>query len=206
MANYRVRLEYDATRSVFVARAPELPSCSAEGETRAAALAALEQEIEAQVATMVEQGATAPTPVDEMQPPPDGDEAPARGSLDGRISAKVSPSLHRELLFLARAEGMPVDVLTAELLSESLALRAAREFRDPRGKRSRGGTQRDGNRRDGNRRDGTRRDGNRGPSYNQIMEDKASFLDYVRKQEQGQSPGNRRGRGRRRKRDEPSDE
>lgn len=205
MANYRVRVEYDAKRSVFVARAPELPSCSAEGETRAAALAALEEEIEAQVATMSEQGAAPPTPVDELRTAADdGDAPPERGELDGRISAKVSPSLHRELVFLARSENMPVDVLTAELLAESLALRSSRELRDPRGRRRRGGNQRDGNRRDGNRR---RDRDDRGPSYNQIMEDGASFLDYVRKQEQGQGQGlgNKR-RGRRRRRDGGGDD
>ena len=203
MANYRVSVTFDASRKVFVACAPELPSCSAEGDTRAAALEALEDEIAAQIANMREQGATPPIPVDELQPPRDEDSergaGAARGQLDGRISAKLSASLHRELLDLAQAEGMPLDVLAAELLTESLALRSARELRAGVGKQDRDGNRRDGNRRDqsqpGRPRDDSGRRGRERSSYTDIMQDKASFLEYVRGQEQAQQRGPRRRRG-----------
>ena len=201
--NYRVSVTFDAARKVFVASAPELLSCSAQGDTRAAALEALEDEIAAQIANMRDQGATPPIPVDELQPPrdddPDGRAGHFKGQLDGRVSAKLSASLHRELLYLARAEGMPLDVLAAELLAESLALRSARELRAGVGKRDRDGNQRDGNRREqsqpGRQRDDSGRRRRERSSYTDIMQDKASFLEYVRGQEQSQQRGPRRRRG-----------
>jgi len=56
MSNYRVLVSYDPERSVFVARAPELPHCSADGATRAEALTKVEEEIDAQLRNMRESG------------------------------------------------------------------------------------------------------------------------------------------------------
>jgi predicted RNase H-like HicB family nuclease len=202
--NYRVYVQYDAGRGAFVASAPELPRCLVEAPTRAEALALLEEEIDAQVATMRDQGRAAPIAVDEMSPAPEPAEgepgaadAPRGRALDGRIAAKISPSLHRELLFHARAEGLPVDILVGELLAESLAWRSARELRPPRGPgRDRGRGDR-GERDDrGNR---ARPDGRGRSDYGDVMEDKGSFLDYVRGLEQGRGdrgPRRQRGRGR----------
>ena len=46
---YRVLIQFDPGRGAYVARAPELSECAAEGDTRAEAFAQLEEELEAQV-------------------------------------------------------------------------------------------------------------------------------------------------------------
>jgi predicted RNase H-like HicB family nuclease len=184
---YRVVVRFDAARQTYVARAPELPSCEVDADTRAEALAALETEIDAQVATIADQGGVAPTPVDELREP----DSDGGGELDGRIAARVSTDLHRELLLQARAGGVTTDALVGELLAEALALRTARDLgRRPR--RGRG----EGDARQGDRRPRGRDRG----AYNDIMENKSSFLEYVRglEREGGDSrgQGGRRGGGR----------
>jgi predicted RNase H-like HicB family nuclease len=209
MPNYRVQVQFDAAKNVFLARAPELPQSSAEGATRAEAVARLEEEIAAQVATIADQGGNPPRAVDEMpvvsaspdEPP--SFSSSASGQLDGRISARVSPSLHRELLFHARVEGLPLDVLVGELLSESLAIRGIRDLRMPRGPRHpddqpRADAGRPPRRDDRGGGPGPGGGGGRGRdrAYSDIMESSASFLEYVRAQEQGQGrPGGGGGGG-----------
>ena len=46
MPHYRVLVQYDPEKNVYTARAPELEHCSAEGATRAEAIAKVEEEIE----------------------------------------------------------------------------------------------------------------------------------------------------------------
>src|SRR5260221_2168034 len=65
--NYRVVLSFEGDRKVFVARAPELEHCTAEGETRALAMAHLEEEIDAQLANMLSHGTTPPRSIDEEE-------------------------------------------------------------------------------------------------------------------------------------------
>jgi predicted RNase H-like HicB family nuclease len=220
---YRVSVQFDAARSVYVARAPELHECSAEGDTRAQALAELEEEIAAQVATIRDQGRQAPLAVDELPDPltagADGAGERAAGAesggdaaagqrngelLLGRISARISASLHRELLYAARFEGVEVDTVVGELLAEALALRGARSLSPAWRRRGRpearmGGNAADSRRAErhdedaqptewseptwqGERRGGRGRGGGGGGrfSYAAIMDDKASFLEYVR--------------------------
>jgi len=115
-------------------------------------------------------------------------------SVGNEVSARVSISVHRELVELARAENVSVDELVGELLVEALALRDARNMR----RRGRAGD----NRRDRLDNRGSRR------SYNEIMDDKASFLEYVRNVEQdcgGRRGQGRRGGGRRRNRNSGGD-
>jgi predicted RNase H-like HicB family nuclease len=88
-STYRILLSYDADRCVFVARAPELEHCSAEGVTRPEALTRIEEEIEAQIANIIQHGGQPTPPVDEEECP-------------GEFRVKVSRSLHRELLWQAR--------------------------------------------------------------------------------------------------------
>src|SRR5262249_55477743 len=105
--NYRATLMFDTERKLFLARAPELEHCSAEGATRAEAIAKLEEEIDAQLANMLSHGSTPPRAVDEEQ-------------FTGEISAKVSKLLHRDLAYQARTEGIDVDHLVGELLAAGL--------------------------------------------------------------------------------------
>src|SRR5262249_5886499 len=111
MPNYRVLVTYDPERNVFLARAPELEHCSAEGATRTEALVKLEEEIEAQLRNMREQGGRPPAPVDE-----DAD-------LSGALNVTVSRTLHRDLAWQARNEGVEVGVLVGEMLAAGLEAR-----------------------------------------------------------------------------------
>jgi hypothetical protein len=104
----------------------------------------------------------------------------------------VSRSLHRELLWQARNEGIDLSQLVSELLSSSLSER--RRTGGPR--RAQGQDDRNGNSRDAGppRRGGGRND----PRYHNIMEDRGSFMEYVRSLEQsGGRPPNTGGGPRR---------
>jgi predicted RNase H-like HicB family nuclease len=177
--NYRVLVQFDGEKSVFVARAPELEHCVAEGATRAEAIAKLEEEITATLANVKEQGGRAPAALDDS------------AEINGELAAKVSRSLHRELLWQARNEGIELSQLVGELLSASLSDR-----------RRTGGPRRQGEDRNGNNRDaGPPRRGPGGgrndPRYHNIMEDRGSFMEYVRSLEQsgGRPPGGGGGGG-----------
>lgn len=174
--NYRVNVTFDGERKLFMARAPELEHCTAEGATRAEAMTRLEEEIDAQLANMLSQGSTPPRSVDEE-------------TFSGEVSGKISKGLHREITYQARAEGVEVELLVAELLAA--AMESRKQTRGPRGG-NRAPVDHDniGNRADGNRGDGNRGDGNRGGrgfgrgQNNAMLDDRATFIEYVRGLEQ----------------------
>jgi predicted RNase H-like HicB family nuclease len=178
--NYRVSLSYDSDRKVFVARAPELEHCTAEGATRAEAISRVEEEIDAQLANMLAHGTAPPRSVDEEV-------------FSGELSCKVSRLLHRDLMFQARAEGVDLDHLLGELLA------AAVESRKHTHRAQRGGNRHApepvphdnfGNRHEGGQRRQGGFGGGRG-GYHSVMEDRANFIEYVRGLEQGGHGGGR---------------
>jgi predicted RNase H-like HicB family nuclease len=116
--NYRVHVSFDGERKVFVARVPELPACLGEGATRSEALINMERELEALVANFADRGARPPVAAD--------DEA-----VSGELQLQVSRSLHRELLFAARAEGVELGQLVSELVAAGLEHRQRRSGRRP---------------------------------------------------------------------------
>ncbi len=206
MSNYRVLVHYDPDRSVYIARAPELEHCSAEGATRAEALARVEEEMNAQLDVIREQGGTPPVAFE-------GNEV----AYSGELGVKVSRTLHRDLAWQARVEGVEMSQLLAEMLAGALDARRQRARRpNPNqqpaaaapqasagaegGGRGAGGEGTDDGR--GNRNPPPRRDAPQGgrfrerndPRYHAIMEDRATFLEYVRGLEQGggQPTGRRR--------------
>ena len=180
--NYRVVLRFDADRKVFEARAPELEHCHGEGPNRADAVARLEEEIRAQVDNMQAHGSKPPAPVDEVQP-------------SGELRVKLSHSLHRELLWLARQEGVEVEHLLGELVSAGIEGRRGSRSR-PAGRPAgaEGGNHDNiGHTMAGGGNRGGRGFGNR---YNAgALDDRASFIEYVRNLEQGQQGGYGPGRG-----------
>lgn len=191
-ANYRVFVRYDRERSVFVARAPELEHCAAEDPNRIEALQKLEREIEAQVANIREHGGQLPPPID--------DDLDA---YTGELVAKVSRGLHRELVLAARVEGISLDQLLVEMLGRGLEARQRRVARQGQPQPA------DGDRALEDRRWGPgspsprgpregRGYGNQGGRYHQILEDRATFVEYVRQLEQGGPPRGRGDRGPRR--------
>lgn len=160
---YRIIVRFDAESEQFCAGAPEL-DLQATAPSREEALAMLDAAIQEVLAE--HEGAPEPR---------DAEKA------ENRVELELSATLSRELTFFARSEGVSVATLAQELLAEALVRRTGG---------SRGGYQGgQGKRRDG-RGAGPRPDG-RGVSrerYHDIMENKASFLEYVRGLENGRPP------------------
>lgn len=160
--NYRVVLSFDSGRKVFIARAPELDPCSAEGPTRKEAIDHLEEEIDAQLANMLAHGSTPPRSVDEEE-------------FTGEITLKISKSLHKELAYTARHEGIDTQQLVSELVAAALADRRPKG-RNPQAQQG--------------ERNGNRGYGNRGNNM-ALLDDRANFIEYVRGLDNGNaSPGN----------------
>jgi hypothetical protein len=148
------------------------------------------------VLALREQGRSAPAPID------DAPEAAADGrAATGELSVRITPGLHRDLLVAARAEAVGLDQLAGELLAGALARRGLRRPAPRRDAEEgapaagdaerRGAGDSAGNTRGRPGRDPDRdhdRDYDRGrrgrQGYTAIMEDKATFLEYVRGLEQ----------------------
>lgn len=176
--NYRVLLSYDGERKVFIARVPEIAHCTGEGATRAEALLSMETELDALLQNLNERNVRPPTAIDDQ-------------NFSGEVSAKVSRGLHRELSFQAQSEGVELGQLVGELLAAGLEHRQrARMQRRGPDVEANGNQSRDGNhgdrqpRRDnfeGNRfREGGRGDRNTAARFHGLLEDRASFMEYVR--------------------------
>ncbi|MBW2732537.1 MAG: hypothetical protein JRH20_09095 [Deltaproteobacteria bacterium] len=176
MEKYRVVVsplmegEGDEAKVRYRAKVTEVPGAEVIADTREAALGQLEEELAAQLENLEEQGEHRPTPL-------------LTEAFDGKLALKVSPELHRDLVAMAHDADIELEPLLIELLT-----RAASE---PRGGRRGGG--RPHQRQSGGGRRG-RRGGPDGQQYHNIMEDRASFIQYVR--EQGGSSDGRGGRGR----------
>ncbi len=184
--NYRVVVSFDPLRGSWSARAPELEHLTGEGPSRKDAICKLEDEIDAQLANMLSLGS---------QPPKASDEI----DHSGEVSAKISKSLHRELYYMSQSEGVEVDQLVSELLAAALTQRQG--LRGTSRKQQAPGIVSDdvGNRveaqrhssADGNRADGNRGGGNfRRGSNPQLLDDRASFIEYVRTLDQNPPAGN----------------
>ena len=180
--NYRVHLTFDSERKLFLARCPELEHCTSEGATRAEAIQKLEEEIDAQLANMLSHGVQPPRSVDEED-------------FSGQVTAKVSKTLHRDLTYQARNEGLELELLVGELLAQAMEGRRSSQ-RTRSGNRPQQHHDHDniGNRHDGggNRPRGFQRGGNP-----QMLDDRATFIEYVRGLEQGggHAGGHRQGHG-----------
>ena len=127
-----------------------------------------------EVEVIKDQGGVPPTPLDATE-------------LDGKLSLEVTPELHRELLFLAKADNIELSLLVNDLLVRAVSRRWGGA------RRAHGGG---GNRQQpkGERGRGRPREG-QGNRYHNIMEDRAEFIDYVRKLDGGggrPNPGGRR--------------
>jgi predicted HicB family RNase H-like nuclease len=172
---YRVIVTYNAESEKFVAKVPELGDVQASGSTRAEALAGAEEELEKEFQKAAEKGSEMPKPVDMTE-------------FSGEIAVQISPSLHRELIFEAMREKVELNQLCNECLAAAIASRRSSGSRP---------TQQGGRQEKSGRRGRRPRQGGKG--YFNIMEDKASFMEYVRGLENGGRGGGHRGgnRGRR---------
>jgi predicted HicB family RNase H-like nuclease len=168
---YRILVVYDSEKEKFVASVPELDDLKVMGDTRAEALTKAEEEVEKAFRKAAEQNTPLPPPVDGAE-------------YSGEISVVVSPTLHKNLIFMAAQEGIELNQLASELLSSALAERSLIKSVQRRPSKD-------------HKREGRRDRRPRGDRYFNIMDDKASFIDYVRSLEPGGGGGRKRGgRGR----------
>jgi predicted RNase H-like HicB family nuclease len=164
MSDYRIIVTRLTERDAFLARAPELENCAAEGTTRAEALANLEHELAAQLENMSHSGVTPPRPVDLEE-------------FDGQLQLSVSPDLHRDLFFRARELRTEFEAYLKELVARGAE-------RDMPGRQD-GARQRSND----SQRGGRRREGQGGGRYHDIMENRADFIEYVRGLDRGGGNG-----------------
>ena len=171
--NYRVVLSFDGERKVFIARIPELAHCSAEGATRGEAINRVAEELDAILHNLAERGTRPPSAL-----------ADADHELTGELKVKVSAGLQRELTWQSHNEGVELSQLAAELLAAGL---------EQRRHAGRGGRRHSGNDNIGNsiNHEGPRgrgehqgdRRGAHAARFHDMLEDRAAFVDYVRKLE-----------------------
>lgn len=188
--NYRAVLSFDSERKVFVARVPELSHCTGEGATRAEALTRMEEELDALLANMAEKGSRPPQALDEAE-------------FSGELQAKVSRLLHRDLTWQAQLEGVELGPLVAEILAAGLEHRR-QQSRPRRPAANEGQGQGQGNshgpssdsQRPRNNFDDRRRGPNTAARFHDLLEDRASFVEYVRGLESdGRGPSHHNNRG-----------
>lgn len=180
--NYRVLLSFDGERKVFVARVPELPACIGEGASRSEALMNMERELDALLATLGDRSNRLPVAVDDEE-------------VTGQLAVTLSKSLHREVLFAAKSEGVDPSQLVAELLASGLEHLQRRALRRPSGSDAgaEGGPRfrdRQGDRSPSNESgryqsrpydDGVRRgERNNAARIHGLLEDRAAFMEFVR--------------------------
>ena len=148
------------------------------------------------VASAVEQGQQA-APEEPATPSTLSNSKP---ESDHQIRLKVSESLYQRVKFQAEDEGISINEFLIELISEGVVLRAWEILEKKATMRgatnshqsfngSGNGNHRHGNnhhRRNFNNQNNHRRGGLNNQRYQNIMEDKASFLEYVRNQEKQQ--------------------
>ena len=168
---YRILVVYDGEKEKFVASVPELENLKVMGDTRAEALAKAEEEVEKAFRKAAEENTPLPPPIDGAE-------------YSGEISVTVSPTLHKNLIFMSAQEGIELDQLASELLSSALAERSLIKSVQRRPSK------------ENHKREGRRDRRPRGDRYFNIMEDKASFIDYVRSMEPGGGGGGRKRGGR----------
>lgn len=190
--NYRAVLSFDSERKVFVARVPELSHCTGEGATRAEALTRMEEELDALLANMAEKGSRPPQALDEAE-------------FSGELQAKVSRLLHRDLTWQAQLEGVELGPLVAEILAAGLEHRRQQSRpRRPAASEGQGQGQGQGHshgpssdsQRPRNNFDDRRRGPNTAARFHDLLEDRASFVEYVRGLESdGRGPSHHNNRG-----------
>jgi len=167
----------------FVASCPELKDVEAVGATRVEAIEALESDLEDRVDELKRSGV-------KIAPPIDAEE------LDGRIEINVSKSLQKDLLVLAKSQGVELEALLTEILSRcarSNSTSSGGQRRSGQSSGKGGGRSSQGSRRRGS---GSRNSG--GGNTTGLMDNRAGFIDYVRRNENGTAkPSRSRGRKRR---------
>ncbi|AWB84182.1 type II toxin-antitoxin system HicB family antitoxin [Corynebacterium liangguodongii] len=103
---YTFQVSWSAEDQEFVATVLEFPSLSWLAEDRREALDGLLDLVEEVISDMEENGEKVPEPFGERR-------------YSGRFNVRTSPSLHRELVMTARAEGVSLNTLVNQKLARA---------------------------------------------------------------------------------------
>ena len=95
---YAVKLNYSQEDSGFIATVPELPGCSAFGETDEEALKEIKIAEELWIKTAKKEGRPIPMPV-------------AENKYSGRFSLRVPPELYKRLVIEAKEQKVSINQL-----------------------------------------------------------------------------------------------
>ena len=109
---YPAQVHWDGRDSGYIAIAPDLPGCSAFGETQGGALKELEHAISGWIAAALAAGEAVPAP----------SPIPAPSAHSGKTLLRMPASLHRRLAEEAQAEGVSLNQWLVSLLSASSAV------------------------------------------------------------------------------------
>lgn len=109
--HYPIKVFYSDEDRGFIAVIPDLPGCSAFGETENEAIKQIKIAQELWVKTAKKEGRKIPRPSSE-------------GTYSGRILARTPKSLHRILMEKAKEEGVSLNQLVVYLLSRGVEKRA----------------------------------------------------------------------------------
>jgi predicted RNase H-like HicB family nuclease len=101
----------------FIATAPDLPGCSAFGESEAAAVSELDQAIDAWIDAARVAGNAVPAPSNPA----------SRGPYSGKLLLRLPRSLHRDLVEEAKREDVSLNQFVVFVLSKFTALTARSE-------------------------------------------------------------------------------
>jgi antitoxin HicB len=110
---YTIVLRRDTVDNIFVARAEELPGCSAHGETEPEAISNLHDNMRVWIEDCIDSGDAVPEPSDEVELP------------SGKWVQRVPRSLHFKLIRLAKAEGVSLNQFVTSALSERVGAKLA---------------------------------------------------------------------------------
>ena len=110
---YKIQLEYSEEDNVYLAEVVELPGCISYGETEQEALEMIKDAMRAWIYAALKRGKEIPEPI-------------ATTKYSGKFLVRISRSLHKELVELAKTEGVSLNQLVAELLSTGLIIKKNR--------------------------------------------------------------------------------
>jgi predicted RNase H-like HicB family nuclease len=120
---YPTHVFWDERDSGYIAIAPDLPGCSAFGETQSEALKELEHAIGGWIAAALAAGETVPAP----------SPIPAPSAHSGKTLLRMPASLHRRLAQEAEGEGVSLNQWLVSLLSASSAVYGRADVAGQRG-------------------------------------------------------------------------
>ncbi len=110
---YRINLRFNFNSKKYTAIVPELDNLTTESDNRHQLIDTVEQSIHDKLDSLRMQHLKVPQPVDQ-------------DTFSGKISASISPHIHRELLFRQKLTGLSLDQLIGELLAFSLGYKSGR--------------------------------------------------------------------------------